>query len=149
MFSIVAGGSRRILKYDAAGFSRFEPEAVRTFRTNWSYGVFAATSPRIHLRNATAPSVPRNLRLTWSRSAHLFVQYSTYVGLPIRRSTSASRLARVSRVSARKARTSSAVGGRPVRSRVTRRRNSASVQRPEGLIFSRCHFSATSSSTRL
>ena len=36
MFSIVAAGSRRILKYAAAGFSRFEPLAVRTDRTNLS-----------------------------------------------------------------------------------------------------------------
>ena len=74
MFSISACGVRSVLKYEAAGLSFVEPLAVRILRTNWSYGVLAASSPRIQLRSAVAPSRPRNLRLTINRSAHLLVQ---------------------------------------------------------------------------
>ena len=91
---MVSVGSRRILKYEAGGFSRFEPVAVTILWTNTLYGVFAATWPRIHARNAAAPSGPRYLRLTCSLSAHLFVQCSTKSSLPMSRSITASRLAR-------------------------------------------------------
>ena len=87
MFSIVGGRLARILKYDAGGFSRFEPLAVRIV-------VHELVVRRVGgdlLANPLAEGDralrrPRNLRFTWSRSAHLFVQCSTYSLLPISRS---------------------------------------------------------------
>ena len=63
-------------------------------------------------------------------------------------SITASRFTRTGRVSARKVRTSSALGGRPARSSETRRKKSASLHNSDGAIFMRCHFEATSSSMR-
>ena len=53
VFSEIAVGSRRILKYDAGGFSTFDPFAVRMVRTISSQVV----APQVFMGNLTGQMI--------------------------------------------------------------------------------------------
>ena len=85
-----------------------------------------------------------NLLLDSNKSDHFSVQCSMNSGLPINWSIFSFRFSADGRLSAKNALTASTFGGNPVRSIEIRRRNSASVQVPEGRIFILRNFSLIS-----
>src|SRR5690349_20174581 len=95
------------------------------------------------------PFLPRVSLLHWRRSAHLLAQNRVYSWLAISSSIRCSGLARLSLESARNLLTRSGLGGAPVKSKETRRTNSASVHTLEGRIFIFRSFASTFASTKL